>query len=108
MAWSLITYGVCIMSFTWRANTTEDSTWYPLEQHRALIPRIIISILLGIGVIYLFLVVCAFESYGAVKMGSMKQIINDVYHPLHSAMIDNDTALGLPTESRFRDRRRHL
>ena len=86
LAWSLILYGVCIMSFVWRAGTIEDSVRYSLAQCPALIPRIIASLILGIGIIYLFFIARTFERYGAIKVQSMKQI-NNVHRPLHSPTI---------------------
>jgi hypothetical protein len=62
---SIILYIVCIMAFVWRAGTT-DPPYSPLSRHAALGPRIAISGVLGLGLIYFLLVLNTFRRYGDI------------------------------------------
>jgi hypothetical protein len=60
---SIVLYIVCIMTFVWRSGTSDGST-PPLSQHDALGPRIAISTVLGLGAVYLVLILNTFRQYG--------------------------------------------
>jgi len=58
-----VLYIVCIMAFVWRTGTSDGS--HPLlSQHAALGPRIAISAVLALGVIYSLLIINTFRRYG--------------------------------------------
>lgn len=56
-------YIVCIMTFVWRSGTSDGSTSL-LSRHDALGPRIAISTVLGLGAVYLVLILDTFRRYG--------------------------------------------
>ena len=60
---SIILYIICIVAFVWRAGTT-DPPYGPLSPRAALGPRLAISSVLGLGLIYFLLVLNTFRRYG--------------------------------------------
>ncbi|KAF8972551.1 hypothetical protein BDZ97DRAFT_1649932 [Flammula alnicola] len=64
LAWSLVLFIACLMSFIWRTGTTDDVNRAPTTPGQALAPRIILSIVLTIGIVYFFLVVMSLTRYG--------------------------------------------
>ncbi|KAG6887730.1 hypothetical protein C0995_013285 [Termitomyces sp. Mi166 len=60
---SFIFYLICVMTFVWRTGTTSD-TVLQITPLVALGPRIIVTFTLGIGLIYLSLVIREFRHYG--------------------------------------------
>ncbi|KAF9467779.1 hypothetical protein BDZ94DRAFT_1155478, partial [Collybia nuda] len=64
LAWSIILYIVCIMSFVWRTGTANANTSPTISQRAALGPRIAISAVLGLGVLYFLLILNTFRRYG--------------------------------------------
>lgn len=64
LAWSMILYLACIMSFVWRTGTTEDANIVPLTPSEARVPRALITFVLALGVIYFFLIAATFRRYG--------------------------------------------
>ena len=72
---SIILYIACIMSFIWRSGVT--STTPPgLSDTGLLAIRIAMTIVLGIGVLYGFLIMATFQRYGAVMDKAWKQRID--------------------------------
>ena len=66
LAWSLIFFIVCLISFIWRAGAIEDKQDRGLSRHQARIPRIIASSVFGIGFLYLILIISTLRRYGSV------------------------------------------
>src|SRR6266542_1134391 len=56
LAWSLISFIVCIISLVWRVGTREDGLKY-ISRDQALIPRIIASSIFALGFIYFILII---------------------------------------------------
>ena len=54
----------CIMSFVWRTGTTDDENRGPTITSEARIPRIIITVVFSLGIIYFFLIVRTLRRYG--------------------------------------------
>ena len=73
---SIILYIVCIMSFIWRTGVT--STTPPgLSDTGLLVIRIVMTVVLGIGVLYGFLILITFQRYGTVMDKAWKQRIDE-------------------------------
>jgi len=64
LAWSMILYIVCIMSFIWRTGTTADTDRGTMSPSEARIPRIIVSVVLSLGLIYFGLIASTLRRYG--------------------------------------------
>ncbi|KAF5313564.1 hypothetical protein D9611_010192 [Ephemerocybe angulata] len=68
LGWSMTFYIICVMSFVWQTGpTSSPSTVSPVylpSDPQILIPRIIISLFLGLGVFYLILIAITFRRYG--------------------------------------------
>jgi hypothetical protein len=68
-------YIACIMSFVWRSGVT--STTPPgLSDTGLLVLRIFITVVLGVGVLYGFLIMTTFQRYGTVMDKAWKQRID--------------------------------
>jgi hypothetical protein len=52
------------MAFVWRTGTIEDASQTPITSHDALAPRIIVTLVLSLGLIYLILIRSTFQRYG--------------------------------------------
>ena len=73
---SIVLYIVCIMSFIWRTGVT--STTPPgLSNTGLLIIRIVMSVVLGIGILYGLLIMTTFKRYGMVMDKAWKQRIDE-------------------------------
>lgn len=64
LAWSMILYIFCIMSFVWRTGTSEDVNIHAISPRDALGPRIAITVVFSLGLIYFLLIVSTFRRYG--------------------------------------------
>ncbi|KAF8148053.1 hypothetical protein B0H34DRAFT_803176 [Crassisporium funariophilum] len=64
LAWSMVLYIVCIMSFVWRTGTVDDDSRGPITRQDARIPRIVISVVLSLGVLYFVLIASTLRRYG--------------------------------------------
>ena len=53
------------MAFVWRTGTIEDASQTPLISHDALAPRIIVTCLFSLGLIYLIFIRVTFQRYGS-------------------------------------------
>ncbi|KDQ52028.1 hypothetical protein JAAARDRAFT_62179 [Jaapia argillacea MUCL 33604] len=65
LAWSMVTFITCILSFVWRTGSTTD----PPDQNglpptQALGPRITITAFFLLGLVYFWLIIQTFRSYG--------------------------------------------
>ncbi|KAF6743446.1 hypothetical protein DFP72DRAFT_126596 [Ephemerocybe angulata] len=69
LAWSMIFYIITIMSFVWQTGPTisttnpEPPTTYLSSDLEILVPRIIISVVFGLGLVYLALIAVTFRRY---------------------------------------------
>ncbi|PPQ72920.1 hypothetical protein CVT24_000194 [Panaeolus cyanescens] len=66
LAWSIILYIVCIMSYVWRTGTDIDTTREPFTASQALAPRIVVSVVLFLGLVYLLKITTTLRRYGAI------------------------------------------
>ncbi|KAF8805054.1 hypothetical protein BYT27DRAFT_7193587 [Phlegmacium glaucopus] len=66
LAWSMIFFVVAIMAFVWRTGTIDDVNQTPITSHDALAPRIILTIVLSLGLVYLILIAGTFRRYGTM------------------------------------------
>ncbi|KAF6743449.1 hypothetical protein DFP72DRAFT_827759, partial [Ephemerocybe angulata] len=65
LGWSMILYLVCVMSFVWQTGTVSDRAPASLlaSDVEVLVPRIVISAVLGLGFVYLVLIALTFRRY---------------------------------------------
>ncbi|TFK37839.1 hypothetical protein BDQ12DRAFT_140223 [Crucibulum laeve] len=66
LSWSIILYLTCIMSFIWRTGTVGDDNRTPQTSRDALGPRIALSVVLAIGMVYFTLIAKTLRKYGDV------------------------------------------
>ncbi|KAK7031646.1 hypothetical protein R3P38DRAFT_2924949, partial [Favolaschia claudopus] len=64
LAWSIITFLTCIMSFIWLSGSSQDGADVILSPRAALGPRIGLTAVFILGVIYFALIVNTFHRYG--------------------------------------------
>ncbi|KAJ7663872.1 hypothetical protein DFH06DRAFT_986647 [Mycena polygramma] len=64
LAWSIITFLTCIMSFVWLSGSSQDPVDFVMSPRAALGTRIGLTIVFSLGVIYFFLIVRTFHRYG--------------------------------------------
>jgi len=69
---SIILYIACILSFVWRAGTTNHEQTYVLSSRAELGIRIAFSAVFGLGVVYFALVIRTFWQYGDAMDKSFK------------------------------------
>ncbi|KAA1477487.1 hypothetical protein DENSPDRAFT_885140 [Dentipellis sp. KUC8613] len=69
LAWSMIAFVVSIVAFVWRTGDTSDphgdDTSRFLPPEKALGPRIAITVVLTVGLVYFAMIVATFRSYGS-------------------------------------------
>ena len=53
------------MAFVWRTGTIEDASQTPIISHDALAPRIIVTCLFSLGLVYLIFIRLTFQRYGS-------------------------------------------
>ncbi len=70
---SVVLFIACIMAFVWRVGLAEDSTW-TFKTSQALFPRLTISTVLGLGVIYFALILNTLRRYGHVMDRAWKKL----------------------------------
>ncbi|KAF8159937.1 hypothetical protein B0H34DRAFT_674211 [Crassisporium funariophilum] len=75
LTWSIILYIACIMAFVWRTGG-KDTTPSELSDKGLLAMRIIITIVLGLGLLYGCLIVSTFRRYGEVMDKAWKSRID--------------------------------
>ncbi|KIJ40727.1 hypothetical protein M422DRAFT_173447, partial [Sphaerobolus stellatus SS14] len=64
LAWSLISYILCIMAFVWRTGTSSDSISPHVTFADALVARVIVTSILAIGLLYFGLILITLRRYG--------------------------------------------
>jgi len=69
----MILYIFCIMSFVWRTGTSEDVNVHAISPRDALGPRIAITAVLSLGLIYFLLIVSTFRRYGDIMDRAWQQ-----------------------------------
>ncbi|PPR00865.1 hypothetical protein CVT24_000317 [Panaeolus cyanescens] len=85
LAWSMISYIVCVMSFVWRTGTMADSEREPLTDKDVLIPRIVVSVVLSLGLIYFMLIALTLRRYGALMDRAWQRRIQDWIYEIANA-----------------------
>ena len=91
---SIILYIACIMSFIWRTGVT--STTPPgLSDTGLLAIRIVMTVVLGIGVLYGILIMTTFQRYGRVMDKAWKQRIDEWIQEKATGTIDSYAQPGL-------------
>ncbi|KIM38640.1 hypothetical protein M413DRAFT_29891 [Hebeloma cylindrosporum] len=66
LAWSMMLYIVCIMSFVWRTGTTADADRGPMTPNDAFSFRVVVSAVLSLGFLYFVLIGSTLRKYGAI------------------------------------------
>ncbi|KAJ7769068.1 hypothetical protein DFH07DRAFT_715511, partial [Mycena maculata] len=64
LSWSIITFLTCIMSFIWLSGSVQDSISPLVSTRDALGPRIGLTCVFSLGLIYFILIVKTFHRYG--------------------------------------------
>jgi hypothetical protein len=94
---SIILYIACIMSFIWRTGVT--STTSPgLSNTGLLVIRIVMTVVLGIGVLYGLLIITTFQRYGMVMDKAWKQRIDEWIEEKATGNIDSYAQSALDDE----------
>ncbi|KAL1742875.1 hypothetical protein HDZ31DRAFT_42292 [Schizophyllum fasciatum] len=66
LSWSMVMFIATILSFVWRTGAVNDPEERdPLPVHIALVPRVIITAVFGLGMVYFALIVNSLRSYGS-------------------------------------------
>ncbi|KAL0948924.1 hypothetical protein HGRIS_009032 [Hohenbuehelia grisea] len=66
LAWSMISFVISILSFVWRTGSTDDPLERPqISPRMALAPRIIITFMLFLGLVYFVFIIKTLKRYGA-------------------------------------------
>ncbi|KAF9044163.1 hypothetical protein BJ165DRAFT_1479493 [Panaeolus papilionaceus] len=121
LAWSIILYIVCIMSYVWRTGADIDSNREPFTTKQALAPRIVVSVVLFLGLVYLVKIIMTLRRYGDImdrawqtrlqswlkEVYSISQIITTVtmvpavagVNPYHPQQSDKRPPVGPGTHS---------
>jgi hypothetical protein len=67
IAWSMITFIIAILSYVWRSGSTDDpadGAWPRLSPTQSLGPRLFITAVVALGLVYFALIVKTFTQYG--------------------------------------------
>lgn len=65
MAWSVVTFVVCILSYLWRTGGEDDpEERAPLGKRGVLAPRIVITLVFALGLVYFTLIIRTLARYG--------------------------------------------
>ena len=62
---SIFFFIISIMAFVWRTGTIEDASQTPMISHDALAPRIIVTCVFSLGLVYLIFIRITFQRYGS-------------------------------------------
>ncbi|KAF9044282.1 hypothetical protein BJ165DRAFT_189732 [Panaeolus papilionaceus] len=80
LAWSMLSYIICIMAFVWRTGTQGDSGGGVMSASDALAPRIVVSCILCLGLIYFILIASTLRRYGdLMDQAWQRRIQNWIY-----------------------------
>ncbi|TFL00158.1 hypothetical protein BDV98DRAFT_650534 [Pterulicium gracile] len=73
LAWAMIWFITTILCFVWRSGSSSDPEEYPpISTKNALIPRIIISAVFVVGIVYFGLIVKTLRGYGTARSYGMQ------------------------------------
>ncbi|KAF9525924.1 hypothetical protein CPB83DRAFT_507209 [Crepidotus variabilis] len=76
LTWSIVLYLVCIMSFIWRTSSADSAPPQPLSPGGLLAVRIVLTVVLGLGVVYSVLIILTFRRYGEAMDRQWKERID--------------------------------
>ncbi|KIM41592.1 hypothetical protein M413DRAFT_27906 [Hebeloma cylindrosporum] len=76
LTWSIMLYIACIMSFIWRTSAQDANPPADLSESGLLAVRIVITVVLGIGMLYGWLILSTFSRYGEVMDRAWKSRID--------------------------------
>ncbi|PPQ92315.1 hypothetical protein CVT25_008521 [Psilocybe cyanescens] len=76
LTWSIILYIACTMSFVWRTSSQSDAEPIITSKTALLTVRIVISSVLGLGLVYGVLIISTFSRYGSVMDKAWKKRID--------------------------------
>ncbi|KAF8883319.1 hypothetical protein CPB84DRAFT_1850966 [Gymnopilus junonius] len=76
LTWSIVLYIACIMSFIWRTSPLDDGPTFNVTNRTIFAVRIAISTVLGLGVIYGWLILSTFRRYGTAMDKTWKKRID--------------------------------
>ncbi|KAJ7359090.1 hypothetical protein DFH08DRAFT_686293 [Mycena albidolilacea] len=77
LAWSIIMFLTCIMSFIWLSGSSQDPVDLVLSPRAALGPRIALTVVFFLGVIYFGLIVGTFHRYGDPLDREWMRVVNE-------------------------------
>ncbi|KAH9479833.1 hypothetical protein JR316_0008428 [Psilocybe cubensis] len=77
LTWSIILYIACTMSFVWRTSSQSDSNPIVTSKTALLTVRIVISSVLGLGIIYGGLILSTFSRYGSAMDKAWKKRVDN-------------------------------
>ncbi|KAJ7869191.1 hypothetical protein B0H14DRAFT_2503648 [Mycena olivaceomarginata] len=77
LAWSIIMFLTCIMSFIWLSGSSQDPVDFVLSPRAALGPRIALTVVFFLGVIYFGLIVRTFHRYGDPLDREWMRVVNE-------------------------------
>ncbi|KAF9044122.1 hypothetical protein BJ165DRAFT_181601 [Panaeolus papilionaceus] len=89
LAWSMVSYIVCVMSFVWRTGTLSDTNREPFSDEAALVPRIVVTVVLSLGLIYFFLIALTLRRYGALMDKAWQRRIQGWIFELEAPLLQN-------------------
>lgn len=74
---SIVLYIACIMAFAWQTTSQDDTPPTPLSPTTVLIVRVLLTGILGLGVVYGILIVTTFSRYGEAMDKAWKERIDE-------------------------------
>ncbi|KAF8964513.1 hypothetical protein BDZ97DRAFT_889465 [Flammula alnicola] len=77
LAWSMITFIVCVMSLVWRTGASNDPDSRSMTASQAKFPRIGITVVLCLGIIYFALIINTLRRYGHMMDRAWHKLIAD-------------------------------
>ncbi|KDR70985.1 hypothetical protein GALMADRAFT_254612 [Galerina marginata CBS 339.88] len=76
LTWSLVLYIACIMSFVWRSSPQDNGPPLLMSKGALLTVRIVITTVLGLGIVYAWLILNTFSRYGEAMDKAWKKRID--------------------------------
>ncbi|KAF8890400.1 hypothetical protein BD779DRAFT_1671352 [Infundibulicybe gibba] len=104
LVWSMVLFVVSILSFVWRTGSASDPSHVPLEGHAALGPRIAITGVFALGMVYFFMIVRTLKRYGVHVGGRGITSVGQDMRAAHNMNRPDAMAAALEMRGRPRER----
>lgn len=101
LAWSMISFFAAILSFVWTSGSSNNNPQAPSPRIE-LIPRIIVTALFALGMVYFVLVIRSFRSYGSARLRRPDGTAQDL------ALQTSTVTFPLPEASQDHSRAPHM